>query len=405
MDRRSQITKYIDTKQRGIEIGAWFNPLAPKREGFQCLTLDVFDAPTLKARALADPNIPDDSIDRIEEVDLLGNTTEIETLVCARGESGAFDYVVSSHNLEHIPNPLKFLRGCGNVLKRGGLVSMAVPDKRVCFDYFRPHSTLAGWIEAWTQGRERPSLAQHFDFESLLSEYRNGDFVSGSFALSYDPRYVVPETRVEAAYAGWTARAADADGPYQDAHCWTFTRSSLHLICADAHFLGLIPFEVVELCPTQGNEFFIHLKNTGYRTYDDAERNAHYARRAELLHAVQNELACNATDTFAMRAASQDSGAQSLDALQMALSESLAERSRMAAVAHDRENEIRRLTDRIEEQQRSIARLAGQLAHLHGHAARLEADLTALLRSTSWRISAPIRYLKTRITAGRRSHD
>ena len=62
MDRRDAILKYITKEQRGIEIGPWFNPLAPKREGYSCLALDVFDSETLRKRAVDDPNIAAASI-------------------------------------------------------------------------------------------------------------------------------------------------------------------------------------------------------------------------------------------------------------------------------------------------------------------------------------------------------
>ena len=69
MDRQDAILKYTTKEQRGIEIGPWFNPIAPKREGYRCLSLDVFDLETLRKRAVEDPNIAAESIPMIEDVD------------------------------------------------------------------------------------------------------------------------------------------------------------------------------------------------------------------------------------------------------------------------------------------------------------------------------------------------
>ena len=37
---------------------------------------------------------------------------------------------------------------------------MAIPDRRACFDYFRPLTRLSDWIQAFVEDRSRPSSAQ-----------------------------------------------------------------------------------------------------------------------------------------------------------------------------------------------------------------------------------------------------
>ncbi|MDB5374856.1 MAG: hypothetical protein JWP04_3498, partial [Belnapia sp.] len=39
MDRRARLVQPLVPGSRGIEIGAWFAPLVPKREGWQTLVL------------------------------------------------------------------------------------------------------------------------------------------------------------------------------------------------------------------------------------------------------------------------------------------------------------------------------------------------------------------------------
>ena len=143
MDRNEGVLKYITREQRGIEIGPFHNPLVPRRLGYRPVIVDVFDKETLRARALGDPNIPKDSIELIEEVDIVGSCTDLADLIRSKYDLGSFDYVVSSHNFEHLPDPIRFLRSCEMVLRPGGFLSMAVPDRRACFDYFRPVTTSA----------------------------------------------------------------------------------------------------------------------------------------------------------------------------------------------------------------------------------------------------------------------
>ncbi len=49
-----------------------------------------------------------------------------------------YDFVASSHVLEHIANPLKALFEWNRVLKEGGLLILVVPDKKISFDHLRP---------------------------------------------------------------------------------------------------------------------------------------------------------------------------------------------------------------------------------------------------------------------------
>src|ERR1700730_11534889 len=135
MDRRERITRFITPQQKGIEIGPYFAPLAPKRLGYNCLAIDVFDGATLRRHAADDQQIPDELIANIEEVDLLGSSSAVAELVAAQHQLGTFDYIISSHNFEHLPDPVRFLQGCGKVLRPGGILSMAIPDRRTCFDY------------------------------------------------------------------------------------------------------------------------------------------------------------------------------------------------------------------------------------------------------------------------------
>jgi SAM-dependent methyltransferase len=254
MKRNERILKHINKQQRGIEVGGWFAPIASKAEGYNCLTLDVFDQQALIERAKADPQIDNAHIPRIQPVDLLGTSTEIENLVAARNELGQFDYIVSSHNFEHLPNPIKFLQGCGKALRTGGVLSMAIPDRRVCFDFYRSGTSLSQWIEAFMDNRVKPTQAQIFDHNSMTARHEK--------RRPYESPLVGD---IEASFAAWIRNAKEAEASYQDAHCWTFTPTSFELLVRDAHFLNLSPFTVLEISSrTKWNEFFVHLTNTGY---------------------------------------------------------------------------------------------------------------------------------------------
>lgn len=296
MTRQQHITKYISKAMRGIEIAPWHSPIVPKREGFNCVTLDFFDTATLRQRAKDDPQVDDALIERIEDVEIVGSAVDIERLVEARGELGTFDYIISSHNFEHLPNPVKFLQGCSQVLKPDGMLSMAVPDKRGCFDYFKPYSTTADFIEAFFENRTKPRLAQVFLSQSLHATY-GGDAAKFCFDQKADPSMVSANKALEESLAAWRQRRESGDDDYVDTHCWAFTPCSFCLLALELRRLELSRFELLEATGTGGAEFYVHLRNSP-GTPDAAN---FYELRHKLLHGIQNEAAENTMRMFSLK--------------------------------------------------------------------------------------------------------
>ena len=50
----------------------------------------------------------------------------------------SYDFLLSSHSLEHIANPLRALTEWMRILKHGAYLLIIVPDKRFTFDHLRP---------------------------------------------------------------------------------------------------------------------------------------------------------------------------------------------------------------------------------------------------------------------------
>jgi predicted SAM-dependent methyltransferase len=288
MNRQQWLTGVITKQQRGIEIGPYTSPLVPKRSGYNVVIIDVLDAAELRKRAAADAWIAQNTLDQIEEVDLVGSCTSIAELVEAKYGLASFDYIISSHNLEHLPDPIRFLQACQKVLRPGGIISLAVPDRRVCFDYFRPHNTLADWLEAYFAKRERPTTAQVFRQFSLHSHYMDNGKQLGTFELDRDPAPVEPLQMLAEAFSSYKAQEASPDQVYNDVHCWAFTPSSLELMLRELNFLGLIQLELQEVTATYGSEFFLRLRNSDNPAPLSAEE--FYPRRHELLRQGRHQV-------------------------------------------------------------------------------------------------------------------
>jgi SAM-dependent methyltransferase len=62
-------------------------------------------------------------------------------------ESAAFDFMLSSHVIEHLANPLRGLLEWGRVLREHGVLILVVPHKDGTFDHKRPVTTVEHIVE------------------------------------------------------------------------------------------------------------------------------------------------------------------------------------------------------------------------------------------------------------------
>lgn len=282
--RNEKLLRGVDRAMLGIEVAPWFAPIAPKSDGYNIRTLDIFDADTLMSIAHDDPSITSGEYGHIEPVDYVGSAVDIATLV-PQSEHGTFDYIISSHNFEHLPNPIKFLQGCETVLKEDGQLILAVPDGRACFDYFQGHTSTGDWLEAFAQDRKKPTNRQVFG-EALNGAQIVGALADGSATVGFStPKSAIANAAdIATLWQQWQNRPADH--AYVDTHCTVMTPASLELMIEDCAVLGLINLEVSQTSPTRGVEFHARLRRRTVPAVDDA---AHRVRRTALLHRIWDE--------------------------------------------------------------------------------------------------------------------
>jgi SAM-dependent methyltransferase len=397
MDRSDILREFARKEHRGVEIGPYFAPMVPKSEGWNILVLDVFDGTTLRERAPADPNVPANEICRIEEVDLVGSATRIGELVAARGEAGQIDFILSSHNFEHLPNPIAFLRACSEVLRPGGILSMAIPDKRTSFDYFRPISTLGAMLEAFVENRERPTATQLLEMQTLQSRYRTAAGDAAGFDLADDPRRVVALHMMEEAHTAWKARVAKGSnsGVYEDCHCWTFTPASFRLLLMDLRFLGYLEVEPVKVYETLGNEFFVHLRNTRGTAASPLSAIDYYEERQNLLHSVNWEPSVNAVGRDgSVEPASPTGDPAGASAELVALR---AETGRLL----EQTQLLHQTVERLLSSGGDGETLRQEIHRRDREWEVLDCEIRALRNSRSWRATAPLRFLGGVLRRGR----
>src|SRR5690606_33473322 len=126
-DRRAILLSMLDRDGRGLEIGPSHNPVAPKREGFRVEVVDHADRATLVGKYRGHGV----DVDLIEDVDFVWSGESYAELT---GKSSHYDWIIASHVIEHVPDLVGFVKACAEVLHDGGVLALAVPDKRFCFD-------------------------------------------------------------------------------------------------------------------------------------------------------------------------------------------------------------------------------------------------------------------------------
>ena len=62
-------------------------------------------------------------------------------------DDSSYDFVLSSHCIEHLANPLKGIKKWIRVLKQEGLLVLVIPHKNGTFDHLRPVTSLAHFIQ------------------------------------------------------------------------------------------------------------------------------------------------------------------------------------------------------------------------------------------------------------------
>jgi SAM-dependent methyltransferase len=169
---------------------------------------------------------------------------------------GTFDAFIASHVIEHTPDLVAFLRTAETLLKPDGRVILAIPDKRVCFDYYRPSSTIGDVLEAHRQQRTRHST-------KTLWDHRSHQVVKRLGRPGWS-RFDQTETRFVCNFAEAKRLADRADSnEYVDAHAWVFVPASFELIILQLARLGLVDWQVERTEAAPVTEFYAWLRRGG----------------------------------------------------------------------------------------------------------------------------------------------
>jgi SAM-dependent methyltransferase len=212
--------------------------VVPKSSGLRIETADYIDQQRLREKYAGAPGV---DTNKIEPVDYVLHSRSLAETIPYRHH---YDYIVASHVIEHMPDLLGFLLDCQLLMKPAGVLALAVPDKRACFDFLSPVSTTGQILEAHSRSDRRPRGASAFD------HHANSVSMQGAIAWALGMRGpLVLEGSLKAAYAVFSVVLAT--DRYSDVHVWRFVPSSARLILSDLRQLDLIALNRRPFSPRQ----------------------------------------------------------------------------------------------------------------------------------------------------------
>lgn len=243
----------IDLDGLGLELGPHVDPMFRKSRGVRVRYLETRSTETLRASMVAQGRDPA----LVEEIDYLLNRDQSLSQMT---EGTLFDWVASSHVLEHIPDFVGHLAEVGSVLKPGGIYAAIVPDRNLCFDCLKPAASLGAVLQAHLEKRKIPDVASNID------ELRLGVRPEGISVGGWTPAEASGALKPK--FPGWEARVRaildaglDEDRPDLWAgHSWRFDPVAFAQILADLARFDLTPLHLVELVPTYHMDFIAILK-------------------------------------------------------------------------------------------------------------------------------------------------
>jgi|GEM_PF-1385798 SAM-dependent methyltransferase len=126
----------------GIEIGGAMNPIYLADHRIQLKQMD-YTQHTKNEEGYKNMDLV--------KVDIIDDGETLNTI-----NEGTLDFIIACHMLEHCRNPIGTIRNFLNRIRTGGIIFLAVPDKRYTFDDYRMLTTFEHLVEDDTNAsRER----------------------------------------------------------------------------------------------------------------------------------------------------------------------------------------------------------------------------------------------------------
>ena len=237
----NEFLAHFDLNLKSLEIGPFTSPML---NGNNTLYFDVMNKEGLINRA-KQYNL---DTSRIPDIDYVSPTADL-TIIKEK-----FDFVFSSHCLEHQLDLIEHFNNVADLLNQNGLYYMIIPDKRYCFDHYIPHSLLSDVLNSHFFKTKRHSLRTVLtECETTHNDPRlhwSGDNGASIFEMK---RLECYKNKIDA--------FMDSDD-YIDFHQWRFMPDNFVFIVNSLYRMGLIKLKLEKIFCTMKDsmQFYAILK-------------------------------------------------------------------------------------------------------------------------------------------------
>lgn len=351
---------------RGLEIGALHQP-AWLPGGASVVYADAQSAAESR---LSFPELRDAALVNVDHI------VDLDRDGLSAFSDESLDFVIFSHVIEHVANPIRVLRDICRILRPNGCLVIAAPDKQYTFD------------------KPRPSTS----FQHLRDEFTTSvDHVEDDHYVEF-LRHVHPEIKEGTAH--WSAALAQVRDRREHAHVWTSVEFQAFL--RDAfEFLQVQARPVVEFhgAETEG-EYFSTWKVKELTTLQDMQSTVtRFGVGLTHLRSVLRQR----SEIPVLRSALEhfQSATQNLNSALSGMRDDRDHVQSELKMAVTRINEVETMLmaerTRAQSERESAARLIAERENYWGEIARSkDVTIAALLASRSWRLTAPLRRLASR---------
>jgi hypothetical protein len=183
-----------------------------------------------------------------------------------------FNYCVSSHNIEHSPCIVTFLQNISSVLEYGGLIFLAIPDYRYCFDHYRKPSDIFEVLEKYYNKNIKPRSYERLEgkfnkthndsnkhWETIKKTYQNSfQKINDEYSFLNNQK----ENIINSIEYIKNIIETDKESEYIDTHCWKLTPFFFHYLIEILFKTQIIDLYVERIYKTLAgsHEFYVILK-------------------------------------------------------------------------------------------------------------------------------------------------
>lgn len=250
---REALLRHVNPEQHGLEIAPYFEPSLTKPD-YRILYTDYISTEEIRQKASENPSVDFETLVDVDFVWPPGTPLRNHA-----PEGLDFEYVIASHVMEHVPNPIGWLGELLSVLRPGGKVILYLPQRRFTWDCMRTETTFAQLADYWLHQPGVPTPGQ------LL------DFMTHSLAITHDgpsPSWNTSGQAVNLPRAYSDEGAIDCatyvmqNGNYLDAHCTVWSGASFRNAIERFVELGILNVSIDEVIEEE-SEFFAVLSKRG----------------------------------------------------------------------------------------------------------------------------------------------